>query len=153
MRVELIKQSFDGNTGYKHKHMNFCCDKLKDNPLIKLIDERYYDDGDSDRKPRMCLVYDREWTEYGEEMQSTTYYPIKLCPFCGESINIKIVAEEDMTDKYKKMKRERDILWEGAKATDSKSKEQYLCEKVRELDKKINYLYDTGEYREGYLDD
>lgn len=153
MRLELIKQNFDGDTGYKYKHINFCCDKFKDKPFIELTDESYYDDGDSDRKPRMCLVYNYEWTEWGEVMQATTYYPIKYCPFCGESIDIEVVAEEDVTEKYKSWKREYDILVKGARVTDSKVKEQHLRKKIQELDDKIEYLYEIGEYRQGYLDD
>lgn len=153
MKIELVKLNLSDDSVYKYKHMSFCCDKLKDNSIIQLTEAMYYKDSDYDDIPRMCLVNHEELTEWGEEMQATTYYPIKYCPFCGESIDIEVVAEEDVTEKYKSWKREYDILVKGARVTDSKAKEQHLRKKIQELDDKIRHLYEIGEYRQGYLDD
>lgn len=155
MKIELVKLDFDDESVYKYKPMSFCCNKLKDNLIIQLTDGMYCEDKnlDYDDMPRMCIVLHEVWNEWGEDMESDTYYPIKFCPFCGEKIEYELVAEEDIDNEYQRLSRERDILFKGAQVTDSKSREKDLREKVHELDKKIQYLYEVGEYKEGYLDD
>lgn len=153
MKVNLVKLNFDDDSTYKYKPMSFCCDKLKDNPIIQLTEAMYYKDSDYDDIPRMCFVHHEEWTEWEEDMERDTYYQIDHCPFCGEKFEYELVAEEDVDEECQRLERERDILWRGAQTTDSKSQAEHLYGEVRELDKKINYLHEIGEYKEGYLDE
>lgn len=148
MKVELVKLIFDENRSYKYKPMSFCCDKLKDNPIIELIDAYQYEDDTSDDIPKMCLDYHYEWSDWGEDMEDDRYYPLKFCPFCGEKIDIEVVGEEDHTERYKKLESERKDFWSEVMATDSKSQEECLRRKVKELDRKIDYYYDLREYIE-----
>lgn len=72
MKIELVKLNLSDDSVYKYKPMSFCCDKLKDNPIIQLTDAMYYKDSDYDDISRMCLVHHEEWTEWGEDMESDT---------------------------------------------------------------------------------
>lgn len=37
MKIELIRQKFNGTKGYKYKPFSWCCDKIKDNPVSYLV--------------------------------------------------------------------------------------------------------------------
>lgn len=139
MKVELIKQLFDNTCGYKIKKMNWCCDGLKENPIIGLY-------SDYDLIPLVGIEEEYEidcdgWTDY-------RHYPIKFCPFCGKPIEISVVDEEDVSEEYKVLCKERDTLWEKVMKTDSKKKEMELRNKVNNLDQKINWYYSLTVYDE-----
>ena len=139
MKVELIKQLFDNTCSYKIKKMDWCCDDLKENPIINLY-------SDYDLIPLVGIEEECEidydgWTDY-------RHYPIKFCPLCGKPVEVFVVAEKDVSEEYKALCKERDTLWEKVKQTDSKKKEIELRNKVDNLDRKINWYYSLVAYDE-----
>lgn len=148
MKVEIIKQNLGDEVSYKYKPMSFCCDELARSPVIELVAGEYDVTINYILEPRFCIVDYEEWTEWEGEFHRDDYYPIKFCPFCGEKIETEIIREEDVSDKYARLERERDILCKGARVTDSKSKEENLRRKVRELENKLDYYNELRKYNE-----
>lgn len=148
MKVEIIKQNLGDEVSYKYKPMSFCCHELARNPLIELVAGEYDVTENYISEPQFCIADYEEWTEWGEEFYRDDYYPIKFCPFCGEKIETEIIREEDVSDEYAQLERERDILCKGARVTDSKSKEEDLRRKVRELENKLDYYNELRKYNE-----
>lgn len=148
MKVEIIKQNLDDECSYKYKPMSFCCEKLARNPVIELVADRYDVTENYISEPQFCIANYEEWTEWEEEFHRDDYYPIKFCPFCGEKIETEIIREEDVSDEYARLERERDILCKCACVTDSKSKEENLRRKVRELENKLDYYNELRKYNE-----
>ena len=74
------------------------------------------------------------------------YSKITHCPFCGASINVNVVKEEDMASQYATMNKLRDSKNEIRRKTDSLKEKDKLNEEIRELDEKINGLWNFGEY-------
>ena len=147
MKIELIKYTFDnGNIGYKCKPMRYCCDKLKDNPIIDLVDEYTIGDHTEDLFPSVSIWQGEDYTEWGEDCHTDNYYKINYCPFCGEPIEISVVKEMDLSELYSKLENQRKELWNKYKRTDSIKKQTELHNCVRELDSKINWFYQLCEW-------
>lgn len=144
MKVELIKQIFNNNRGYKIKSIDWCCDKLKNNPVIDLYDE-YCEDNDD--VPEVMIRQTETITSFEDEWEQNTYYPIKVCPFCGKSIEIFLIKQEDVSEQYNNLKKQRDELWEKCRKTDSKKKEQELRKQIQEIDEKIEWFYYLHNYK------
>lgn len=149
MRVELIKQLFDGQTGYKISDMSWCCDKLKENPTIDLFHE--LDNSDSGTYKELVpsiMIHDSESANsWGDEWQDDCYYRINYCPFCGELIEIVVVDEEDVSEEYVGCVKQRTLLWDKYNKEDSKRKSENLRRKVEELDKKIAWFHSLADYK------
>ena len=151
MKIELIKQKFDHYRGYKYKPLHYCCDKLKESTVVQLSDECPAESNICDedgRIPQMMLHEFEIINSYGDEWQADYYYPIRFCPFCGESIKIKVISTEDKTEYYNYLTKERAEVWKRCQETDSKTEEQNLLRKRQELDDLIDNLYDFAEYKE-----
>lgn len=153
MTIELVKVKIDDAIAYKHKPIKYCCEKLKNNPCVtftqdNIIDTSYSLD-DEEISPQFCVTYLDELDEYGETWDIIENHPIQFCPHCGEKIEIEIVDEIDVTEKYKLLKEKRQKLWKECQQTDSKNKEKELRIEVQKLDKKINKFYDLEEFTEG----
>ena len=148
MKVEIIKQNLGDEVSYKYKPMSFCCDELARNPVIELVVGEYDVAENYISEPQFCITDYEKWTEWEEEFRRYDCYPIKFCPFCGEKIETEIIREEDVSDEYIRLERERDILCKGARVTDSKSKEEDLRRKVRELENKLDYYNELRKYNE-----
>lgn len=148
MKIELIRQKFNGTREYKYKPFSWCCDKIQENPCIVFSDEIYTDDDIDDECtfPSFALWYSEVIKDWDDEYEEDTYYKINYCPFCGESIEISVVGEEDIDECYKVLSKQRDELWKKYKRTDSKKKSEELRKQVRELDDKINWFYHLAEY-------
>lgn len=151
MKIELIRQKFNGTRGYKFKPFSWCCDKIQENPCIVFSDSVEIDDNNLDDYldyectfPAFALVH----TDNDYDVDWDTYYKINHCPFCGEPIEITVVGEEDVEEYYKNLKAKRDELWKEHNRTDSKKKAQELYEQVRKLDDQINWLYHLTEYKD-----
>jgi hypothetical protein len=157
MKVELVKQTFNGTRGYKIRKREWCCKKLKANPCIGLFDKpgEYgyeYDNDDEEIEeagkdydandiPAVMIERTETVSSYEDEWENAYYYPISFCPFCGEKIEVSVVEVEDMESLYHSLINERELLWERSHKTDSKKEEEKLIKRVRELDGKINRLY------------
>lgn len=147
MKIELIKQTFDDYVGYKFKPFKWCCDKLKNNPSIDLVNECDQNDYNSDEFPMMAIMLTERFYDWGDEYEEDYYYKVSYCPFCGEPIEISVVGQEDVSEIYYKLEEERNKVWKKYRNTDSKKKEAEFSKIVRELDNKINYFYNLFEYK------
>lgn len=143
MKIELIRQKFDRSIGYKYKPFQYCCDSLKNNPCIEFTNETYEDEN----IPVFALVKHEVITDWEDEYEQDIYYKIDFCPFCGEPIEVSVVGEEDVSDIFQDLCRQREKLWNECNRTDSKRKAQELSNKVHELDDQIDWFYQLVEYK------
>lgn len=165
MKIEVIKHTFDGETQYKYKPFEYCCEELKRNDYINLEYEydNYcnlcekedcinckYDLDDTGRKLAMMIRYDDTHPEPWENYYTTDTYlfPIKFCPFCGEPIEIVCVGEVDKTEEYLKLCSLLDNIRKDIRKTDSKKKEAELTKVERELRYKVEEFHYLSEYKE-----
>ena len=155
MKIELIRLKFNDTHSYKYKPFKHCCDEIqKDKTIvftgedIKGIGGKYEDDGIY--IPQFCTSYTEIFNSWGDEFEQTDNYPIQFCPHCGKKIEISIVDEIDVSDKYEELTKQRDELWRKCQKTDSKKKESELSEQVRKLNDQINDLYELGEWKGEY---
>ena len=154
MKIELIKLKFNDAHSYKYKPFKHCCDEIKNDKAIVFTGEDlvYSDDccGDERYIPRFCTSYTEVITSYEDEWEQTDNYPIQFCPHCGEKIEIEVVDEIDVSEKYNELSKQRKELWKKYQKTDSKKKAHELREQVRKLDDQINDLYKLGEWNGEY---
>lgn len=155
MKIDLIKLKFNDTYSYKYKPFTYCCDEIQNDKAIVFTDEdindiggEYEDDGVS--IPQFCTSYTEVITSYEDEWEQTDNYPIQFCPHCGEKIEILVVDEIDVSDKYNELSKQRENLWKRCQATDSKKKEAELREQVRRLDNQINSFYWLDEWKGEY---
>lgn len=155
MKIELIKLKFNDTYSYKYKPFQYCCDEIQNDKAIIFTDEdindidgEYEDDGIS--IPQFCTSHTEVITSYEDEWEQTDNYPIQFCPHCGKKIEISVVDEIDMSDKYEELTKQRNELWEKYLRTDSKKKEAELREQVRKLDKQIDSFYWLDEWKGEY---
>lgn len=141
MKVELIKQLFDGHAGFKILTYDKCCKKIADCPAIDVFIN-------TDEEPIVAIHRTERFYEWGDEYENDYLYEINQCPFCGKRVELSIVREEDVTNEYLNLTKERNELWDKYNHTDSKKKCDELYTRVHELDNKINWyhtlcMYDT----------
>lgn len=154
MRIDLIKLKFNNTCAYKHKPFQYCCDEIQNDKAIVFIDEDlvHSDDCWDDERyiPQFCTSYTETFNSWGDEWEQTDNFPIKFCPHCGEKIEISVVDEIDVSDKYEELIKQRDELWRKCQKTDSKKKESELSEQVRKLNKQIDSFYWLDEWKGEY---
>ena len=154
MKIELIKLKFNNTHSYKYKPFKHCCDEIQNDKVIVFTGEDlvYSDDSldDGSYIPRFCTSYTEVITSYEDEWEQTYNYPIRFCPHCGEKIEILVVDEIDVSDKYNELTKQREDLWKKCRRTDSKKKEAELREQVRNLDSQINGFYELDEWKGEY---
>lgn len=166
MKIEVIKQIVDDTEIYKIKKMEYCCQKLKRNPMIKLFNEYienaycHHCNVPDDFDCKDCELQE-EADEYGKRLSMMIqekdtypepwedgyitdyrYYPIQYCPHCGKPIEIEIVKEEDVTDQYRNLIKQRNIIQNKIRSTDSKKKEEELRKESNIIAKKLDTLYE-----------
>lgn len=155
MKIDLIKLKFNDTCVYKYKPFTYCCDEIQSDKAIVFTGEDINDIGgeyedDGVYIPQLCTSHTEVITSYEDEWEQTDNYPIQFCPHCGEKIEISVVDEIDVSDKYEKLTKQRDELWERCRRTDSKKKESELREQVGKLDKQINSFYWLDEWKGEY---
>ncbi len=155
MKIELIKLKFNDTCAYKYKSFTLCCDEIKNDKAIVFTGEdindiggEYEDDGIF--IPQFCNSHTEVITSYEDEWEQTDNYPIQFCPHCGEKIEISVVNESDVSDKYDELTKQRERLWNKCCRTDSKREESKLKEQVRDLDDQINDFYELNEWKGEY---
>ena len=153
MKIELIRLKFNDTHSYKYKPFKYCCDEIQNNKAIVFTNEylsplKYIDDGNF--IPQICTSHTEVITSYEDEWEQTDNYPIQFCPHCGEMIEISVVDEIDVSNKYEELTKQREELWKKCQKTDSKKKESELREQVRKLDNQINDFYKLGEWKGEY---
>lgn len=150
MKIELIRLKFNNTHSYKYKSFKYCCDEIQNDKAIVFTNEdlsplKYIDDGNF--IPQFCTSHTEVITSYEDEWEQTDNYPIQFCPHCGEKIEISVVDEIDVSDKYNELSKQREELWKKCQRTDSKKKEFELREQVRKLDKQIDSFYWLDEWK------
>ena len=155
MKIELTKLKFNDTHSYKYKPFKYCCDEIQNDKAIVFTCEdindiggEYKDEGIS--IPHFCTSHTEVITSYEDELEQTDNYPIQFCPHCGEKIEISVVGEIDVSDKYNELSKQRYELWKKCKKTDSKKEEAELREQVRKLDNQINGFYELDECKGDY---
>lgn len=154
IKVELIKLKFDDSISYKYKPFKYCCEAITKNKTIQFTNESsvgdFYDVCDDDNivLPHFASWFVETINDWEDEWENDYYYTIKFCPHCGEPIEIVVVGEEDRTEEYLELKKQRDDLRRRCQRTDSKKKENELRKQVQELDRKIDWFYAFCEYEE-----
>lgn len=155
MEIELIKLKINDTHSYKYKPFTYCCDEIqKDKTIVFTCEDindiggEYEDDGVC--VPQFCTSYTETVGSWGDEWEQTDNYPIQFCPHCGEKIEISVVEEIDVSDKYNELTKQREELWKKCQRTDSKKKESELRKQVRKLDDQINDFYELGEWKGEY---
>ena len=153
MKIELIKLKFNDTCAYKHKPFTYCCDEIQNDKAIVFTGEDINDIGgeyeyDGVSIPQLCTSHTEVITSYEDEWEQTDNYPIQFCPHCGKKIEISVVDEIDVSDKYNELSKQRKELWKKCQRTDSKKKEVELREQVRKLDKQIDSFYWLDEWKE-----
>lgn len=155
MKIELIKLKFDDTHSYKYKSFTYCCEAIQNDKAIVFTGEdindiggEYEDDGIF--IPQFCTSHTEVITCYEDEWEQTDNYPIQFCPHCGEKIEISVVDEIDVSDKYDELSKQREELWKKCLRTDSKKEEYELREQVRKLDDQINDFYELDEWKGEY---
>ena len=155
MKIDLIKLKFNDTYSYKYKPFTYCCDEIQNDKAIVFTGEDINDIGgehedDGNFIPQFCTSYTEVIKSYEDEWEQTDNYPIQFCPHCGEKIEILVVDEIDVSDKYNELSKQRENLWKRCQATDSKKKEAELREQVRRLDNQINSFYWLDEWKGEY---
>lgn len=159
MEIELIKLKFNNTHSYKYKPFKHCCDEIQNDKVIVFTGEDLVcndifglvvRDSDDTTIPQFCNSYTETFNSWGDEYEQTDNYPIQFYPHCGEKIEISVVEEIDVSNKYNKLSKQRDELWKKCQRTDSKKKESELREQVEKLDKQINDFYELGEWKGEY---
>ena len=159
MKIELIKLKFNYTHSYKYKPFQYCCDEIQNDKAIVFTGEDLVSndifglvvrDSDDTIIPQFCNSYTETFNSCGDEYEQTDNYPIQFCPHCGEKIEISVVDEIDVSDKYKKLYKLREELWKKCQRTDSKKEESELRNHVRKLDDQINDFYELCEWKGEY---
>lgn len=153
MRIELIRLKFNDTYSYKYKPFKYCCDEIQNNECIEFTNENLTNfNVDYDKEygfiPQLCTSHTEVITSYEDEWEQTDNYPIQFCPHCGKKIEISVVEEINVSDKYNELSKQRNELWKKCQRTDSKKKESELREQVRKLDKQIDSFYWLDEWKE-----
>lgn len=153
MKVELIKQTFNNHKSFKFKPIKYCCEDLKNNPVIELTDSfadggEHEEDDDGYVTPYFAVRRTEIINSWEDEWEDYHYYKIDYCPFCGEPIEISIIEEEDVSEIVNELEKQRKEAWNKYNRTDSKKKAAELQRLVHELDDKINYFYELLEHNE-----
>lgn len=157
MKIELIKLKFNDTCAYKHKPFTYCCDEIQNDKAIVFTGEDLVcndtfglvvRDSDDNIIPQFCNSYTETFNSWGDEYEQTDNYPIQFCPYCGEKIEISVVDEIDVSDKYDELTKQREELWKKCQRTDSKKKESELREQVSKLDKQIDSFCWLDEWKE-----
>ena len=151
MKIELIRLKFNDTHSYKYKPFKYCCDEIHQNDCIIFTNKdlsplKHIDDDNF--IPQFCTSHTEVITSYEDEWEQTDNYPIQFCPHCGKKIEISVVDEIDVSDKYNELSKQRKELWKKCQRTDSKKEEFELRNQVKKLDDQINDFYELGKWKE-----
>lgn len=155
MKIKLIKLKFNDTHSYKYEPFTYCCNKIQNDKAIVFTGEDINDIGgeyedDGIYIPQFCTSYTQTVGSWEDEWEQTDNFPIKFCPHCGKKIEVSVVDEIDVSDKYNELSKQRDELWKKCQRTDSKKEEHELRKQVRKLDDQINGFYELGEWKGEY---
>mgnify|MGYP004462734925 FL=1 len=152
MKIDLIKLKFDRTTSYKYKPFKYCCDDIQNNEGIIFTNEDIaswkYKDEENNFIPQFCVSVSEVIGSLDDEFERTDNYPIQFCPHCGEKIEINVVNEVDVSEKFKKLSTQCDELQKKYNKTNSNKKEIELLNQFFKLNKQVNEYYWLNEWDE-----
>lgn len=173
MLISLIKCINGNETRYKYLPLEYCCDKMRLNPMLDLSDEHRNDSGvfcfeceegrwnpflpveacktcgcksvdESCDLPRMKMI--RSVYDY-DDFPNDESVSITYCPHCGKKIDISVVGEINITNRAKAIYHQLDELQKEYNLCDSISKRNLLHSKISELSKLYDELFELGEFK------
>lgn len=160
MKIELIKLKFNDTCSYKYKPFKHCCEEIQNDKAIVFTGEDLVcndtfglvvRDSDDNIVPQFCNSYTETFNSWGDEYEQTDNYPIKFCPHCGEKIEISVVDEIDVSDKYDELTKQHDEIWNKYEKTDSNKEKSGLRKQLGIINKQIKDLCELGEWNGEYL--
>ena len=152
MKIDLIKINVKEHSTYKYKPLQYCCNALKNNECVNMcMDDIYVNgyvqDDDEEDFPTLCTTYLYEVGDWEDTWTMAKNYSMNFCPHCGQPINLEVIAEEDHGQEVDILETERESIFKKIRITDSKSKTEELNKQLQMINKRINDLYDFGEYQ------
>ena len=112
MIVKLIKQVMLKKTKYKYLPFSYCCEQMQNCPDITLTDMPVVEGYVSNKKGKLVHT-DKEGTiipyfaikhtesvynDYWKYTVNTDYYyPLSVCPFCGEKFEFSLFGIKNLT--------------------------------------------------------
>ena len=143
MEIKVEKWITDEVVSFKILGIEKCCDKLINSKNITVNNEF-----DEEYLVKLCGE-SMDYTTYDDYDFPTPYYEtINYCPFCGSPIFIEITNTIDKTKEYDALRKEREILWDKCKKTDSKNEELLLKEQIKEIDKRTNDMLTSDNFKD-----
>lgn len=115
-----------------------CCDKLINSQNITINAE--YDE------PYSVNLIHNEYYEWGEVCNDVDYEEILYCPFCGEKIEIEIIKEVDILDKYNELSKIEHELIYKRNHTDSKKEESELQNMIGLVQLDLNNMLSSDDF-------
>ena len=152
MKTKLIRQKFSGNTAYKILSREWCCEQLKENPLV-VPSSDYREDGKEDSIPALVLRREYTFHSYADEFTEISYFKINFCPFCGSPVSVEVAAEEDVSEEFEALSEKRKEIVRELKTNDSKKREKELLKERNHLDNQINWYFQMVSYDKKFKKD
>lgn len=173
MLISLIKCINGNETRYKYLPLEYCCDKMRLNPMLDLSDEHrndsgvfcfeceegrwnpflpveackicgcYSEDKPSDL-PRMVMFRSVYDEDDFPEDESVS---IKHCPHCGEKINMSVVGKIDVTDFAKELEEKYIAAKEKYDQCDSIKQRNVLYKEMQKAANEYDELFKFGEFK------
>lgn len=140
MNIDLIKIKFNESHSYKYKPIKYCCTQMTYSQNIIKVCTGDFCTGLYIRncsEPKYCIVQERN--------HDSTYYPIQLCPYCGEKINIRIIDEKDLSQKYNELSTINEELNNKLNKNLMQEEEVNLKNQISDLEKCLNDFYKIDE--------
>lgn len=170
MLISLIKCINDNETKYKYLPLEYCCDKMRLNPMLNLTSEC------DENNYVFCDECEERWNPWadcnqkcGIRMDSKTFelphikmfrqvydeddFPvdesisIKYSPHCGEKINISVVGEVDITNLVKELENKYIAAREKYDNCDSIKQRKALYEEMKKADNEYEDVFRFGEFK------
>ena len=140
MNIDLIKIKFNESHSYKYKPIKYCCTQMTYSQSIIKVCTGDFCTGlhiTNCSEPKCCIVQER--------IHGSIYYPIQLCPYCGEKINIRIVDEMDLSQKYNELSTINEKLNNKLNENLIPEEEVNLKNQIFDLEKCLNDFYKIDE--------
>lgn len=164
MKIKAKKITVGGSIAYKYFKPEFCCKALEKNPMT-IIDSQYPDNylcrdcqswecqgcdfiSNNEENFGVFLHTEDEVSDWEDTWPEDYYYPIKFCPFCGESIEVEVTETIDKTAEAEKVAEVATKLRKQLWTCDSKKKCAELEKEIKNLESIQDYYYSTGEIDE-----
>ena len=173
MIISLIK-CIDGNeTRYKYLPLEYCCDKMRLNPMLDLTDDHDNDSevfcfecgtgrwnpflpedicktcgcksvDESCDLPRMKMI--RSVYDY-DDFPNDESVSITYCPHCGEKIDMSVVGKIDVTDLSEELEEKYIAAKEKYDQCDSIKQRNVLYKEMQKAANEYDELFEFGEFK------